>query len=96
MRVYKKLREDKIAILELKAGQVFQSEFQSKCRTNEALVIAIESIDGEEKFNIGYSKLDASFKYEVGQVVSTNYNKKIKECSRGIHFFLTRKAAEHY
>jgi len=94
--VYKKLVNDRIAVLQLKRGQVFQSEFHKKCRTNKALVVAIESIDGKEKFNIGYSQYDETFVYKVGEVVSANYNENIKECSTGIHFFLNRDAAEIY
>jgi len=96
MLVYKKLVNDRIAVLQLKRGQVFQSEFQKKCRTDKALVIAIESMDGKEKYNIGYSQYDETFIYKVGEVVSADYDENIEECSTGIHFFLSRDAAERY
>jgi len=96
MLVYKKLKKDLIATLQLKRGQVFQSLLHSKCRTDRALVVAIESIDGKIKYSKGYSSFEDTFVYEVGKTVSTVYDPDIKECSSGIHFFLSRKAAEEY
>ena len=96
MLVYKKLKDDKIAILRLEKGQVFQSEHHYKCRTNKAFVVAIESIDGKKKYNVGYSCFDESFVYKVGETVSADYDEKINECSKGIHFLLSRKSAERY
>ena len=96
MLVYKKLEYNKIATLELVRGQIFQSENHDKCRTYQAKVIAIESIDGKEKFTEGRSKQDNSFIYKVGEVVIAEYNEKIEACSTGIHFFLTREKAERY
>ena len=96
MLVYKKLRDNKIAILELVRGQIFQSEFYDKCRTDRAKVISIESIDGEEKFDEGRSQHNSDFIYKVGETVSAEYDECISECSYGIHFFLTRKKTERY
>jgi hypothetical protein len=93
--VYKKLAEGLIATLELKKGQVFQSENNSKCRTDSALVVKIENSDGAE-LQEGYSRHDNKFKYVVGETVSAPYNEEIRECSTGIHFFLDRESAERY
>jgi hypothetical protein len=94
--VYKKLRDEKIAVLELTKGQIFQSENHDKCRTEYAKVLRIESIDGKEQFQEGCPQHDESFKYIVGEVVKSTYDEKIKECSDGIHFFLTREKAERF
>ena len=97
MKVYKKLADDLIATLELSKGQVFQSECHYKCRTDRALVVAIESIDKSKSYDKGMSDHDKNFIYEVGkEVVADYYDTKINECSHGIHFFLTRKEAEEY
>jgi hypothetical protein len=94
--VYKKLRDEKIAVLELTKGQIFQSENHDKCRTEYAKVLRIESIDGKEQFQEGCPQHDESFKYIVGEVVKSTYDEKIIECSDGIHFFLTREKAERF
>ena len=96
MLVYKKLEYNKIATLELVRGQIFQSENHDKCRTYQAKVIAIESIDGKEKFTVGRSQHDSGFIYKVGEVVIAEYDENIEACSTGIHFFLTREKAERY
>jgi len=94
--VYKKLKDNKIAVLELVKDQVFQSENHDKCRTDCAKVLRIESIDGKTQYQNGVSQHDVNFKYIVGETVSSNYDNDIKECSEGIHFFLTREKAERY
>jgi len=96
MIVYKKLQDDKIASLLLKKGQLFQSRNHDKCRTSEAVVLSIESIDKKETYQDGFSKYDSSFVYKVGEIIKTDYDKNIQECSSGIHFFLTRESAETY
>jgi hypothetical protein len=94
--VYKKLEKNLIATLQLKKGQVFQSENHDKCRTDKALVVSIETVDKSQSFEVGYSQNDNKFEYKVGQVVSAKYDENIRECSTGIHFFLTREKAEAY
>ena len=95
--VYKKLENGLIATLELSKGQTFQSEHHGKCRTNRALVVAIESIDKSISFKSGISHYDNNFMYEVGKEIIVNeYDENIEECSNGIHFFLNRKSAEEY
>jgi hypothetical protein len=94
--VYKKLRYNLIAVLELEKGQIFQSEKQYKCRTDRAYVVRIESIDGTEQFPDGKSIHDRSFIYEVGKTRYSLYDENIDECSSGIHFFLSRREAVEY
>ena len=96
MLVYKKLANNLIATLQLERGQIFQSQFQDKCRTDKALVVSIESIDGKVKYEKGFSQNNNSFIYEVGKIVSAKYDEDINECSTGIHFFLSRHSAERY
>ena len=97
MTVYKKLRGNKIAMLLLKKGQEFQSKNHSKCRTNEAIVVSIKSIDKSRTYKRGISIHDSSFIYRVGETVKADfYDNNIEECSGGIHFFLTREKAENY
>ena len=96
MIVYKKLKDNLIAELELVRGQIFQSANHNKCRTDRAKVLKIRNIEKTETYNEGYSIHDESFKYVVGEMVEAPYNKNIKECSTGIHFFLNEKSAENY
>ena len=70
-----------------------------KCRCSEAVVLSITNIDGTnfdgEKVVSDY---DEMFVYEVGKTISVdNFNdNRWKECSAGIHFFLTRDEAVRY
>jgi len=97
MRVYKKLANDLIATLELSKGQIFQSEEHDKCRTDRALVVAIENVNKTKSYKKGVSMHNNDFIYEVGkEVIADKYYSGIYECSHGIHFFLNRKSAEEY
>jgi len=93
--VFKKLKDGLIAELVLSKGQIFQSENHGKCRTDRAEVLSITDVDGK-KYLEGHSTHDHIFVYTVGAVVSAPYDKEVKECSTGIHFFLTREEAERY
>jgi len=93
--VFKKLQDNLIAELVLSKGQIFQSENHGKCRTDRAEVLSITDVDGK-KYLEGHSTHDHTFVYTVGAVVSAPYDKEVKECSTGIHFFLTREEAERY
>jgi hypothetical protein len=95
--VYKKLIDNKIAILKLEKDQVFQSAYHGKCRTNRAFVVRIESLNGKETYESGNSMHDYYFEYKVGkEVVPDYYVEDIEECRSGIHFFLTREEAMAY
>ena len=93
--VFKKLKDGLVAELALSKGQIFQSENHGKCRTDRAEVLSITDVDGK-KYLEGHSTHDHTFVYTVGAVVSAPYDKEVKECSTGIHFFLTREEAERY
>lgn len=95
--VYKKLRNNRLATLQLEPGQTFQSQRGGKCRTDRAFVLKIESLNSKRLVKTGRSLHTESFLYEVGKtMIAEGHDSSIHECSTGIHFFLTRKEAEEY
>ena len=70
-----------------------------KCRCDKAVVIAIETVNGEsaELDEIG-SDHDGTFIYKVGETVTEpNFcEDRFKECAEGIHFFINRQEAVDY
>lgn len=70
-----------------------------KCRCSKAKVLSITNFDGSncdiQKISSDY---DTNFVYEVGKIVEVkNFDtNRWKECSTGIHFFLTREEAVNY
>ncbi len=75
------------------------SSTERKCRCSKALVLSIETIDGKNDGTMKVpSNYDSKFVYRVGQPVEVeNFcDDRWKECSEGIHFFITRKEAEDY
>jgi len=70
-----------------------------KCRAKEVVVIAAFNPDGTpvevKEFHSGH---DRSFKYRVGEVAACpDYDDDIRvECTKGIHFFMSRKEAAEY
>ena len=94
---YKKLRNGKIAKLLIPANGKNIVYPGHKCRCDKAYVVSISDSAGEAEF--GCSKFDSSFIYCVGEWV-VPYNgfdeNPLKECSAGIHFFLTEEEAEDY
>lgn len=75
------------------------SAFGRKCRCSEAVVLAIENIDGTPSdVTEVYSFFDMNFVYRVGDTVSVwNFDDdRKKECASGIHFFITRQEAVDY
>ena len=70
-----------------------------KCRCSEAEVLEIQNRDGtkSERTSVS-SKYDCNFIYSVGTIVSVpDFNDdRWVECSRGIHFFMSRQEAVNY
>ena len=64
-----------------------------KCRASKVKVLkALNSND-----TVFYSSHDNKFKYTVGEWISTEMDDDIRvECTKGIHFFITKKEAEEY
>ena len=86
------------AIIKLKILEDAQrtSATGSKCRCNKALVLGIETEEGEVEE--ARSIYDASFVYRTGEMVSVpNFDQnRWNECAPGIHFYINRQAAvEH-
>ena len=98
---YKKCMDYTIVTLEIPRGAIVFSIDGTKCRTNKAKVIAIDGADRAYSKHSTYSEHNRTYghmSYYVGDEF-TVYNfdcKYNEECSRGIHFFLTREEAEDY
>jgi hypothetical protein len=69
-----------------------------KCRAEFVKVLAIYEFGTNNLINVGYGYYETFFKYTVGAVIYPgDFDGSIlKECTDGIHFFLTRKEAEEY
>ena len=70
-----------------------------KCRCSKATVLEIQELDGSPA-NVKEvrSDFDKSFVYRVGETVSVKDfdDYRWNDCSRGIHFFISREAAVSY
>ena len=89
---YKKVRNDVILELEI-LGDRTSSLVGRKCRTNKVKVLS----SSNDKVT-HCSNHDPNFIYTVGEIVKCpDYNPDIRlECTKGIHFFITRKEAEDF
>ncbi len=70
-----------------------------KCRCSKAKVLAIENLDGtKSELTEIASDHDETFIYCVGEIVEVSdfCDNRWKECSQGIHFFITRQEAVNY
>ena len=70
-----------------------------KCRCDKALVVDIQSIDGNSKaVDEITSNYDSSFVYKIGGIVSVDNfdDDRWNECAPGIHFFINRQEAVNY
>ena len=70
-----------------------------KCRCDKAVVIAIESLDGElSGLTEIASYYNKNFIYKVGETVTeSNFcENRFVECAPGIHFFINRQEAVDY
>ena len=68
-----------------------------KCRCDKAQVLAIFDQYGKE-IETAHSDRDSGFVYKTGEIVVPDSfdENRWKECSHGIHFFITRTEAEEY
>ena len=94
---YKKA-EGKIVELEIQENAKRSSATTRKCRASKDKVLSITSIDGKEHFEEAKSSRDQSFVYRVGKTVEVKDfdEDRWKECSTGIHHFITREEAAMY
>ena len=70
-----------------------------KCRCSSAKVLSITTLDGQDDGTQTVSSdYDNSFVYRVGEIVRVDDfdDNRWRECSRGIHFFITRDEAVRY
>ena len=70
-----------------------------KCRCNKAQVLAIENIDGTPaEVTSVRSRYETEFIYTLGETVEEELfdENRFRECSTGIHFFMTREEAVQY
>lgn len=70
-----------------------------KCRCSEAEVLSITNMDGTTADITSISSnYDPDFIYKVGEIVHVDDfdENRWNECSKGIHFFITRKEAVEY
>ena len=70
-----------------------------KCRCSKAEVLSIQNVDGTDA-GIAEVRSDrtADFRYRIGETVDVPDfdDDRWNECSRGIHFFITRAEAVNY
>ena len=90
---------DCIVELEIAEDALRSSATTRKCRCSKAKVLSITNLDGSPyNENRAFSTHDPSFEYVIGKTVEVNeFNTyRWKECSSGIHFFITRAEAVNY
>jgi len=68
-----------------------------KLRTNEYKIEKIfQNLFFEEPVEC-FSNHDPGFKYKEGETYKVDYDRNLsRECTRGLHFFLTKKEADDY
>lgn len=70
-----------------------------KCRAEYVEVLELINLSNKrKKVSVGISDYDNSVEYRVGKTVECDEwdEDRFKECSNGIHFFITRIEAENY
>ena len=92
-------RSHVIVKLEIPASAKRSSATSRKCRCDKAKVLEIYNFDGTvAKERKCYAHYDNSFIYEVGKTAKVDDfdEDRWNECSRGIHFFMSRQEAIAY
>ena len=95
---YKKARGH-IVKLEILADAKRSSATTRKCRCSAAKVLSITTLDGrDDGTQFISSDKNSNFVYRVGEIVRVDDfdENRWKECSTGIHFFITRDEAVKY
>ena len=78
-------------------GKRISTPIGRKCRTDKCEVLAAYDREGKEVRALFRSKYDSTFHYSVGEVIWTPLDEDFRvECTKGIHFFMTRQEAELY
>lgn len=95
---YKKLQDDRVAMLLIPAEAKRTSATLNTCRCSMAKVLAIRSFDQRIHYDYGVSTINDDFIYRVGQWVyadSFEENRWI-EATHGIHFWMSFEEACGY
>jgi hypothetical protein len=89
---WKKCRENVIVKLLIPEDAKRSSATSRKCRASKAVVLEVFGAE------YGVSQNDENTIYRVGETVDPDSwdDNRWKECSHGIHFFITRAEAEQY
>lgn len=88
-----------IVKLEILADAKRSSATTRKCRCSSAKVLSITTLDGQDDGTRAISSnYDNDFVYRVGEIIRVDDfdDNRWNECSRGIHFFVTRDEAVRY
>ena len=97
---WKKALGDFIIKLEIPEDAKRSSAIGSrKCRCNKAKVLSIEHLDGTPaEVTSVHSRYETEFIYTLGETVEEELfdENRFRECSTGIHFFMTREEAVKY
>ena len=94
-----KKAKDKIVKIEICEDSKRSSATSLKCRCSKAIVLEIQEYDGTHStVNEVASDYKEDFIYKIGEVVEvSDFNEnRWNECSRGIHFFISREMAVKY
>lgn len=89
---WKKCRENVIVKLLIPEDAKRSSATSRKCRASKAVVLEVLGAE------YGVAQYDENTIYRVGETVTPDSwdEDRWKECSNGIHFFITRAEAEQY
>lgn len=92
---WKKLRGNKVAKLLIPADSRRSNAFGRRCRAEYCKVLSIID-DSGDPVSSGTSKRDDAFTYTVGEVTKADGwdDNWTRNCSHGIHFFITYSEAE--
>ena len=88
--------KDYIVKLQIPADARRSSATDRICRCDKAKVLEIQNFDGSKaNIDVVYSFWSSSFQYKAGQIVEEpNFDdNRFNECSKGIHFFISRQEA---
>ena len=94
-----KIARGHIIKLEILADAKRSSATTRKCRCSSAKVLSITTLDGQDDGTRAISSnYDEDFVYRVGEIVRVDNfdDNRWRECSTGIHFFMTRDEAVRY
>ena len=94
-RVYKKCLFGVIVVAEIPKDAEVRGRIGGKCRSNKAKIVDIIGDVAGEK--VGISRYDGRTTYFVDDdVFIVDFDRGFDECSKGFHFFCTKKEAEEY